>query len=601
MANSIKSLFAGKHAPANFLIFSVALFYAMSQAIDLYLFHFIFDIHLPVIAMLVMFAALSIANGRTAFEYLQHFKYLLAILFFWSGYLIINAFFGKNLQTSIVLFFRFVGCWLIAAQLGIFLYTGEEKKWKSVSFALLSSFFLITLIWYLQSNQSPYLQWLQPSLRDPTKVILDPTTFNGWGGLYVNPNILGFALVSHATVAIWYTFQFSLSILIITIVWLTALFGVIYSRSSNSFIGIIAVGLFSVFAYTHCHWETLPKYRRSLRLAAITIVLICILAVIANLSFKPQFAQLLEPFRNYLKTNSGWSTPADEPPGAQIAKVYDDERQSYVYELSGQGLPHHYLYSFGGIVNKQDDNSTFRWSMNFSGPFVVSISVQTDKGPDELLYTSSNMFIDTVYESGLAFELGSNLTDGKWHTVTRDLQADLQKGTPGVKLLGVKAVMIQGQGRIDDINFSSNFHETFDQGSAVSPFDIGRVLSRIDDNRVQIWKRSLGYWKERPLLGIGLGSFQYLPAERTFFHCHNFFLNVLVEQGLIGFSLLVAFAVLLLWQMKSWVGAALLGSFFCSQLFDNLTLDFSFPVYTSFILGYCFFLVIRRKAEKNSQ
>lgn len=593
LSHSIKSFIAGKDVPTDPLIACVTLVYVMSQAVDLYLFHFIFDIHLPVVAMLVMLTALSIANWRAVFEYLNDLKLLAAIMALWSVYLLVNGFLGEDFRTSIVLLFRFVGSWLIAVQLGIALYVGGEKRWKWVAAALLIGFFLVTLIWYLQSIRSPYLEWLQPGLRDPAKI-------QGWGGLYVNPNILGFALVSHAMAAIWYSLWSPLSIVIIPVVWLTALAGILQSRSSNSFIGIILVGFLALFAYTQCHWSALPTRRRWLRPAAVFAALIGICGAGAALFFQPQLQKVLEPFQSYLGANTGWSTLPDEPEGAEIARVYDDERQSHVYELAGSGLPHHYVYSFGGVVTQEGDDCTLGWRMQFSQPFVLTVSVQTDRGPDELLYTSPRLFIDTVYEAGLAFDLGPGVTDGQWHSVTRDLQADLQKGTPGVTLVGVKSLLVRGAGRIDDIQFSSHFHDTFDHRRVWTSHDFERVLSRIDIGRVRIWKRSIGYWKERPWLGIGFGSFQYLPEERTFFHAHNFLLNLLVEQGLLGLGLLLAFSAVLLWQMKSWVGAALLGSSFGSQLFDNLTLDFSFPIYTSFVLGYCFFLVIGRKANEDS-
>ena len=72
----------------------------------------------------------------------------------------------------------------------------------------------------------------------------------------------------------------------------------------------------------------------------------------------------------------------------------------------------------------------------------------------------------------------------------------------------------------------------------------GEVSSRLD-----FWQGGVGIWREDPLFGAGLGSFpdayaearrvskQYLPD--TLFepppHAHNVELNVLAEQGLIGF------------------------------------------------------------------
>jgi len=302
-----------------------------------------------------------------------------------------------------------------------------------------------------------------------------------------------------------------------------------------------------------------------------------------------------ESFAKHIRGTYGWSTVEDDPCPGQIRRVYDDQRESYVIELATPRLLSRYAYKFDkGDSLKNGDDLVVQWSMKCSEPFVITIPVQTNQGPEELLYTPSHLFIDTVYEADLAFDLGPDLTDGKWHTVRRNLLADLRKGKPGTDILGVSHLLFSGSGKIGDIRVGEHFHETFDNHVLIPVIE--KLLNKIDSGRMQIWKRSLGYWLGKPLTGIGLGSFRHMPNETTY-HAHNFLFNVLVEQGLIGFSFLLAFMAALLWDMKSWVGTALLGSFFFSQFFDDLTPDFSFPIYTSFILGYCLFLVLSRRGK----
>ena len=47
--------------------------------------------------------------------------------------------------------------------------------------------------------------------------------------------------------------------------------------------------------------------------------------------------------------------------------------------------------------------------------------------------------------------LGSDATDGRWHTFTRDLEADLADAQRGVNILEVNGFLIRGSGKVDDI------------------------------------------------------------------------------------------------------------------------------------------------------
>jgi O-antigen ligase len=122
-------------------------------------------------------------------------------------------------------------------------------------------------------------------------------------------------------------------------------------------------------------------------------------------------------------------------------------------------------------------------------------------------------------------------------------------------------------------------------------------LAAVDPARVYIWKAAVGIWTQQPWLGIGLGAFKHLPEVGQFVHAHNFLLTVLVEQGLIGLGLLIAFVALLIRRMHSWVGTSLLACVGFAQLFDDLTPIIAFPIYMALILGYCLFLVLQRSAQ----
>ena len=76
--------------------------------------------------------------------------------------------------------------------------------------------------------------------------------------------------------------------------------------------------------------------------------------------------------------------------------------------------------------------------------------VKTTSGNLFLYYTPDDF--DALGSGSVHHGLGSSVTDGQWHTFTRDLQADLNAAQPGNTLLEVNAFYIRGSGRVDDIS-----------------------------------------------------------------------------------------------------------------------------------------------------
>jgi len=78
-----------------------------------------------------------------------------------------------------------------------------------------------------------------------------------------------------------------------------------------------------------------------------------------------------------------------------------------------------------------------------------------------------------------------------------------------------------------------------------------RAYSGLDGGRLDIWTQSLTLFREFPITGIGLGSFEVvMPAYQTNFstllnHAHNQYLHLLVEGGLLMAVPLVLVTVLL--------------------------------------------------------
>jgi len=154
-------------------------------------------------------------------------------------------------------------------------------------------------------------------------------------------------------------------------------------------------------------------------------------------------------------TTSGWVVYDDDPPGALISNVFDGVRQSQVMQLSGSGTGNGYrLRNDDGSPWHNDTQRVIEWSMAYSEDFTVYVDVETTAGQRFLYYTP--MDTDRLGTQRYVHHgLGSNVIDGLWRTVVRDLQADLEQAQPGESILEVNGFFIRGSGRVDDVRLRS--------------------------------------------------------------------------------------------------------------------------------------------------
>lgn len=150
-------------------------------------------------------------------------------------------------------------------------------------------------------------------------------------------------------------------------------------------------------------------------------------------------------------TTSGWTVYDADPAGATVDNVYDDSCNSQVIELSGTGTSNGYRLRNNDNGNWGDTHfKTLQWSLRYSENFTVYIAVQTLQGFRYIYYTpidTDNLGDSTYIHHGL----GSNLKDGSWHTLVRDLEYDLKEAQPENELIAIDAFLIRGSGRIDNI------------------------------------------------------------------------------------------------------------------------------------------------------
>jgi hypothetical protein len=88
--------------------------------------------------------------------------------------------------------------------------------------------------------------------------------------------------------------------------------------------------------------------------------------------------------------------------------------------------------------------------MSYAEPFTIYIQTQTTNGKRYLVYTpiDENRGLRGEY---IRFGVGSNIIDGKWHKIERNLAKDIESVEKGNKLISIDSFIIRGSGEIDDI------------------------------------------------------------------------------------------------------------------------------------------------------
>ena len=147
---------------------------------------------------------------------------------------------------------------------------------------------------------------------------------------------------------------------------------------------------------------------------------------------------------------SDWTVSDNRPSGATVSSV--DDNGENVIQLQGNGIRNAYLLgdkraSSNAWNNSSDKNIT--WSMKFDDSFRISVYVKTTRGSRVISY--SNKSRNRKRRNRLYYGLGSSYSDGNWHTITRNIESDIQELERGNELLVVYGFMVRGSGLVDDI------------------------------------------------------------------------------------------------------------------------------------------------------
>lgn len=147
----------------------------------------------------------------------------------------------------------------------------------------------------------------------------------------------------------------------------------------------------------------------------------------------------------------GWDIPDNDPPGATVDNIYDNERQSRVISVTGTGLDNEFrLRKSDGSDWNDSDYKAIEWSMKTSTDFEVRIQIQTLGGLRYLTYTPVN-YNYLVWGNTIHHGVGSHIKDGSWHTIVRNLEDDLRDAEPTNQLQAILTFSIRGTALVDDI------------------------------------------------------------------------------------------------------------------------------------------------------
>ena len=256
------------------LIFACISFYILSSSANIMLFHFVIDINLAKIGMLVTFLAFFPFTFYEIKKYLLTEKTISVFLLFWLLYLIINSYFSFFPGISLKFLLRIIGYWLIAFQITVLLFKHDGNYQNTIMYALLFSFLVITLIWNLHLRIPETLVWFKQKM--PNRMDSHLT------GLYINPNELGYALIIHSFVLFWFIkHRIYLTLSIIPL----ALWGVYLSGSRNSFIALLLVSAFG-FIYSILGFS--KKYKINRKNNLLFILTIFFVSLILFKQFIPE-------------------------------------------------------------------------------------------------------------------------------------------------------------------------------------------------------------------------------------------------------------------------------------------------------------------------
>ena len=208
-------------------------------------------------------------------------------------------------------------------------------------------------------------------------------------------------------------------------------------------------------------------------------------------------ATIYENAENRKKNN--WIILSNDSNEARISNTYDDEKDSRVIYLNAKikdnNKKSYDTFKFDGISSNKK-NPYIKWDMKFNQKFTISVNITTKNGNRWLNYLAKDTGagISIKYPDSIIHGIGSNKTNNKWHTITRDLDRDVKRYEPNNNFMNINYMTIRGGGYIDNITSYSK-EDNLKINKPVTVSKPGIVLT-FDDSYIPNWNNMQPTFKE---------------------------------------------------------------------------------------------------------
>lgn len=153
---------------------------------------------------------------------------------------------------------------------------------------------------------------------------------------------------------------------------------------------------------------------------------------------------------------TGWVIFDKVPTGASVSNRYDIDKKSQVITLIGTAKENGFrLGNHAGALDAWNNAKQFvlYWDMKFATAFDIYVTVNTALGQRYLAYSplDKSLGINVKQPNYIHFGIGKAKQNGQWHTIQRNLEADLLAFEPNNTLLTVNGFFVRGSGSLDNI------------------------------------------------------------------------------------------------------------------------------------------------------
>lgn len=138
-----------------------------------------------------------------------------------------------------------------------------------------------------------------------------------------------------------------------------------------------------------------------------------------------------------------------------ITNVADDQAHGKVIEIANADYfnNNYVLYNKDGVTPWQNSKDTIiKFDLKSTNEVYAFVAVKTDQQQTYYLWYSFGKVPGAIFGRYASVNLNPAFKDGAWHTVTRDLVADLQSVFPGVNIIAVDNLMVGSlSARVDNV------------------------------------------------------------------------------------------------------------------------------------------------------